>query len=103
MGERVVVTGGAGFIGSHLADALVARGDDVYIAYDHLTGRGVWVAASHDRGASFSSVKIDPGINLGVSLAGGGTIDPAGNVYFSWVGYERHGQAKGPGRSPSAS
>lgn len=75
---------------------LVARGDDVYIAYDHLTGRGVWVAASHDRGASFSSVKIDPGINLGVSLAGGGTIDPAGNVYFSWVGYERHGQAKGP-------
>ena len=25
MGERVVVTGGAGFVGSHLADALVAR------------------------------------------------------------------------------
>ena len=75
---------------------LVVRGDDVYIAYDHLTGRGVWVSASHDGGATFSSVKIDPGIGLGLSLAGGGTIDPSGNVYFSWVGYERHGQAKGP-------
>jgi UDP-glucose 4-epimerase len=28
---RVVVTGGAGFIGSHVVDALVARGDDVAI------------------------------------------------------------------------
>ena len=26
----LVVTGGAGFIGSHLADALVARGDEVH-------------------------------------------------------------------------
>lgn len=28
---RAIVTGGAGFIGSHLADALVARGDDVLV------------------------------------------------------------------------
>ncbi len=32
---RVVITGGAGFLGSHLADALVARGDDV-VAIDNL-------------------------------------------------------------------
>ena len=32
---RAIVTGGAGFIGSHLADALVARGDDV-LAIDNL-------------------------------------------------------------------
>jgi UDP-glucose 4-epimerase len=33
---KAIVTGGAGFIGSHLADALVGRGDDV-IAIDNLS------------------------------------------------------------------
>ena len=32
---RVVVTGGAGFLGSHLADALLGRGDEV-VAIDNL-------------------------------------------------------------------
>jgi UDP-glucose 4-epimerase len=36
---RVLVTGGAGFIGSHLTDALVARGDDVAIVDDLSSGR----------------------------------------------------------------
>jgi UDP-glucose 4-epimerase len=36
---RAVVTGGAGFIGSHLADALVAGGDDVTVVDDLSTGR----------------------------------------------------------------
>ncbi len=36
---RHLITGGAGFIGSHLADALVARGDPVLILDDVSTGR----------------------------------------------------------------
>jgi UDP-glucose 4-epimerase len=36
---RILVTGGAGFIGSHLADALVARGDDVVVVDDLSAGR----------------------------------------------------------------
>ena len=35
---RVFITGGAGFIGSHLADALVARGDSVTILDNMSTG-----------------------------------------------------------------
>ncbi|HXQ60096.1 MAG TPA: UDP-glucuronic acid decarboxylase family protein [Acidimicrobiales bacterium] len=37
-GRRVVVTGGAGFLGSHLCDALVARGDRVVCVDDLSTG-----------------------------------------------------------------
>src|SRR4051794_36059513 len=36
---RALVTGGAGFIGSNLVDALLARGDDVSIVGDFSTGR----------------------------------------------------------------
>jgi nucleoside-diphosphate-sugar epimerase len=35
---RVLITGGAGFVGSHLAEALLDRGDDVYVLDDLSTG-----------------------------------------------------------------
>jgi UDP-glucose 4-epimerase len=35
---RVLITGGAGFIGSHLADAYVSRGDEVFVLDDLSTG-----------------------------------------------------------------
>jgi UDP-glucose 4-epimerase len=36
---RVLITGGAGFIGSHLVDAHLARGDEVVVVDDLSTGR----------------------------------------------------------------
>jgi len=37
-GVRTIVTGGAGFIGSHLVDALLARGDEVWVVDNLATG-----------------------------------------------------------------
>lgn len=36
---KILITGGAGFIGSHLTDALIARGDEVIVMDDLSTGR----------------------------------------------------------------
>jgi UDP-glucose 4-epimerase len=40
---RVVVTGGAGFIGSHVVDALVVRGDEVAVVDNLASGRREYV------------------------------------------------------------
>lgn len=36
---RVLVTGGAGFVGSHLVDRLIERGDSVIVVDNFFTGR----------------------------------------------------------------
>ena len=75
---------------------LAVRGQDVYVGYNH--AQKVWVSSSHDGGATFTSVNVNKtgAGKLGWSLAGGGTVDPAGNIYFGWAGYEQNGGAKGP-------
>jgi UDP-glucose 4-epimerase len=50
---RCLVTGGAGFIGSNLVDALLARGDEVTVVDDLSTGR---------------MVNLEPGISAGGEL-----------------------------------
>ncbi|CAN1129779.1 UDP-glucuronic acid decarboxylase 2 [Linum perenne] len=38
-GNRILVTGGAGFVGSHLVDRLIGRGDSVIVIDNFFTGR----------------------------------------------------------------
>src|SRR5262245_25808812 len=55
---RVIITGGAGFIGSHLGDALLARGYHV-IAVDNLS-KGTRENIAHNAGnPRFSFVELD--------------------------------------------
>jgi hypothetical protein len=75
-------------------DILAVRGNDVYVAYDH--SQTVWCSSSHDGGQTWTSVKVNANAKLGWSLTGGGTVDPAGNVYFAWSGYTQNGGANGP-------
>ena len=58
---RVVVTGGAGFIGSNMVDALVARGDDVCVLDDFSTGDASFLdaARSGDRGHAVDVIELD--------------------------------------------
>ena len=36
---RAIVTGGAGFIGSHVTDALLTRGDEVWVVDNLASGK----------------------------------------------------------------
>ena len=68
---RILVTGGAGFIGSHVVDALIERGDEPVVIDDLSTGRAENLAAAVD----LQRVDIADGdamIRAGVSL---GRID----------------------------
>lgn len=66
---------------------LTVRGTDVYVGFNH--DEKFFVAASHDAGQIFSVVNVNPNEGPGWSLAGGATVDPAGNVYFGWSAYAR--------------
>ena len=58
---RCLVTGGAGFIGSNLVDALLARGDDVIVVDDLSTGRRVNLEGALEAGAELVELDIRDG------------------------------------------
>lgn len=64
---RVLITGGAGFIGSHLADAYLERGDEVLVIDDLSTGRIENI--QHLEGNPRFSYTIDSVHNLPVTAA----------------------------------
>lgn len=57
-GNRVLVTGGAGFLGSHLCDKLLARGDEVICVDNFFTGRKMNVAHLADN-PNFELIRHD--------------------------------------------
>ena len=67
MTGRVVVLGGSGFLGSHLCDQLLARGDEVVCVDDLSTGRRANVAHLEGR-PDFTFVEAD--ISTGVPVDG---------------------------------
>lgn len=64
--RRVLVTGGAGFVGSHVADALIARGSEVVAVDDLSTGSRENVAREVD----LRVVDISDGPALGRAVEG---------------------------------
>src|SRR5215216_1264541 len=63
---RALVTGGAGFIGSHLVDALVERGDEVVVLDDLSTGRRDNLANALQNGAQL----VEADVSDDTSVAG---------------------------------
>jgi UDP-glucose 4-epimerase len=55
---RTLVTGGAGFIGSNLVDALLARGDEVIVVDDLSTGRRSNLDSALATGAELAEIDI---------------------------------------------
>jgi hypothetical protein len=66
---------------------LAVRGADIYVGFNH--EQKFVVAVSHDYAQNFSSVTVNSNAEPGWSLAGGATVGPSGDVYFSWTAYAR--------------
>jgi UDP-glucose 4-epimerase len=117
---RAVVTGGAGFIGSNLVDALVARGDEVTVVDNFATGKREFVNPSavlleHDIREPFeleadvvfhlaaqadvqTSMK-QPGYDAAVNVVGTANVleaSPGAQVIFASSGGAGYGECPEP-------
>jgi UDP-glucose 4-epimerase len=68
---RALVTGGAGFIGSHLVDALLDRGDEVAVVDDLSTGKRENLTGALARGADLHELDIRDAAALREVIAAG--------------------------------
>jgi len=66
---RALVTGGSGFIGSNLVDALVERGDEVTVIDDLSTGRRQNLEGAVSRGAELCVVDVRDRAEVGAVFA----------------------------------
>jgi len=66
---RTLVTGGAGFIGSNLVDALLARGDEVTVLDNLSTGRRVNLDGALTGGARLAEVDVRDDAGVGALFA----------------------------------
>lgn len=70
MGKRFLITGGAGFIGSHLAERLLGRGHSVVVLDDLSTGRLENIAGLRGRdGFGFVRDSVQNDATVGVLMA----------------------------------
>lgn len=89
--RRYLVTGGAGFIGSHLCDALIARGDSVIVLDDLSTGRrdnlpeGVELVVG-DSADPDAALRVTEGIDGCFHLAAIASVERGVN---DWLGTHR--------------
>jgi len=88
---RALVTGGAGFIGSNLVDALLARGDEVTVVDDLSTGRRGDIRKSVADPAFDASINVGGTANVLEAARGAGV----GRIVFSSTGGAIYGEGAG--------
>src|SRR5947207_14636915 len=122
---RAVVTGGAGFIGSNLVDALIARGDEVTVVDNFATGKREYlnpaaILLEHDiRGpfeleadvvfhlaaqADVQTSMKQPGYDAAVNVAGTANVldaSPGAQVIFASSGGAGYGECTEPATEQS--
>ena len=82
---HVLITGGAGFIGSHLSDALIAAGHHVHVI-DDLDGRAVRVRVRSTRAPVPARLRIGAGWRVELDVPEEGVAPGQAAVFYEKEG-----------------